>query len=68
MATLIVGLFVKYTIGLRIDEEDEVEGIDFIEHGESAYELSGAGARRPSSLSGSVATAPATSTKEGANA
>ena len=68
VATLIVGLFVKYTIGLRIDEEDEVEGIDFIEHGESAYELTGTGARRPSSLSGSVATAPATSTKEGANA
>ncbi len=68
VATLIVGLFVKYTIGLRVDEDDEVEGIDFIEHGESAYELTGTGARRPSSLSGSVATAPATSTKEGANA
>ncbi len=64
-ATLIVGLIVKYTIGLRIDEEDEVEGIDFVEHGESAYELSsGGGARR---TAGIIATAPAT-TKEGANA
>ena len=43
VATLIVGLFVKYTIGLRVDEDDEVEGIDFVEHGESAYELSRAG-------------------------
>ena len=26
-------------MGWRIDEEDEVEGIDFTEHGESAYDL-----------------------------
>ena len=64
LATLIVGLLIKYTIGLRIDEEGEVDGIDFLEHGESAYELSsGGGARRTPGLN---ATASAT-TKEGAN-
>jgi Amt family ammonium transporter len=38
-ATLIIGLAIKYSLGWRIAEEDEVEGIDFVEHGESAYDL-----------------------------
>ncbi len=37
--TTIIALGIKYTMGLRISEEDEVEGIDFTEHGESAYDL-----------------------------
>ena len=51
MITLIIGLAIKYTIGLRLSEEDEVEGIDFVAHGESAYDIhtSGGGGshRRP---------------------
>ena len=46
--TLLVGLVVKAAVGWRIPEEDEVEGIDFTEHGETAYELTsrgGAGSR-----------------------
>ena len=46
--TLLVGLLVKAAVGWRIPEEDEVEGIDFTEHGETAYELTsrgGAGSR-----------------------
>ncbi|WP_028658934.1 ammonium transporter [Nocardioides insulae] len=39
VATLIVGLIVKFTLGWRIADEDEVAGIDSTEHGESAYEL-----------------------------
>jgi Amt family ammonium transporter len=39
VATLIIGLAIKYTLGWRIKDEDEVEGIDFTEHGESAYDL-----------------------------
>jgi len=68
--TAVIALAIKYTIGLRLDEEDEVNGIDLAEHGESAYDLhsgtSGAG--------GSVlaaATAAPSSTKsvsEGAQA
>ena len=51
LATLIVGLLIKYTIGLRLDPEDEVEGIDFAEHGESAYDLTpGGGGRRAASV------------------
>ncbi len=46
VATAILGLAIKYTIGWRIKEEDEVEGIDFSEHGEAAYDFA--------SLSGGV--------------
>jgi Amt family ammonium transporter len=37
--TTILALAIKYTIGWRVDVEEEVEGIDFAEHGESAYDL-----------------------------
>jgi Amt family ammonium transporter len=37
--TLVVGLALKLTMGWRIAEEDEVEGIDLAEHGETAYDL-----------------------------
>ncbi|WP_062202934.1 ammonium transporter [Demequina salsinemoris] len=36
--TLIIGLALKYTIGIRVAEEVEVAGIDLAEHGETAYE------------------------------
>jgi len=39
--TAIIGLAIKYTIGWRISEEDEVSGIDFAEHGEAAYDSAG---------------------------
>jgi ammonium transporter, Amt family len=39
VVTLIIGLAIKYTIGLRISEDDEVEGIDLSAHGETAYDL-----------------------------
>lgn len=37
--TTILALAIKYTIGWRVDVDEEVEGIDFAEHGESAYDL-----------------------------
>jgi len=37
IGTLIVGLIVKYTIGLRVSAEAEKEGLDIAEHGERAY-------------------------------
>ena len=62
VATTIIGLAIKFTLGWRIKEEDEVEGIDFAEHGESAYDLGPAsGSRRGSVLA--TKTVP-----EGANA
>jgi Amt family ammonium transporter len=39
--TALIGLGIKHTIGWRIAEEDEVEGIDFAEHGETAYDFEG---------------------------
>ncbi|RJS44952.1 ammonium transporter [Nocardioides cavernaquae] len=37
--TTVIGLAIKYTIGWRVSAEEEVDGIDFAEHGESAYDL-----------------------------
>ncbi|RIV91829.1 ammonium transporter [Aurantiacibacter xanthus] len=37
IGTLIVGLIVKFTVGLRVSEETEVNGLDISEHGERAY-------------------------------
>ena len=39
VATLVIALAIKYTIGWRVSEEAEVGGIDLSEHGESAYDL-----------------------------
>jgi len=51
VATLIVGLIVKAIIGLRIEEDDEVGGIDLVAHGESGYDLStGMGSRSGGSV------------------
>ena len=62
--TLVIGLAIKYTIGLRLAEEDEVEGIDFVAHGESAYDIHTSGGGGSSSVL-AAKTAPVT---EGANA
>jgi len=40
----IIALALKATIGIRSDEEDEVNGIDVAEHAETAYELGDSGA------------------------
>nr|WP_252260553.1 ammonium transporter [Erythrobacter aurantius] len=37
IGTLIAAYAVKLTIGLRVDEETEVDGLDIAEHGERAY-------------------------------
>jgi Amt family ammonium transporter len=43
IGTAILALIVKYTIGLRLDREDEASGIDEAEHAETAYDLATAG-------------------------
>ena len=35
---LVAFLIVKYTVGLRVSEEAEREGLDITSHGEAAYE------------------------------
>jgi len=41
VATLIIGFAIEKTIGFRIKRESELEGIDLVEHAESAYEFTG---------------------------
>ena len=55
--TLIIGYALKFTMGWRIPDEHEVEGVDVTTHGEAAYDLepsSGA-----SHASGSLSHIPA---------
>ncbi len=71
VATLVIALLIKVTMGLRVTEEEEVTGIDTTVHAESAYELGGIGASpttpgavRPAAMgTGTPATStPASST------
>ncbi len=36
--TMLIGLFVSHTIGLRVDEQSELQGLDLSQHAESAYD------------------------------
>ena len=66
--TAVIGLALKYTLGWRVSEDVESDGIDQSEHGESAYELSGfAGGRFGSAGAVSTSSKPV-KTPEGASA
>jgi ammonium transporter, Amt family len=39
IGTLVIALVLKYTVGLRLNAEDEVTGIDEAEHAESGYDF-----------------------------
>jgi ammonium transporter, Amt family len=43
VATAILALIVKFTVGLRLTEEDESAGIDEAEHAETGYDLAAVG-------------------------
>ncbi len=59
-ATAIIGFGIKYTIGWRIPEEDEVDdGIDLAQHGESAYDFASLGGGGHGTASRAVAQAAA---------
>ena len=48
LVTALIGWVIQKTMGFRIDEEDEVAGIDQVEHAESGYDwgtLTGGGGR-----------------------
>ncbi|WNB84933.1 ammonium transporter [Cellulomonas sp. ATA003] len=47
LVTLVIGLILKATMGWRVPDEVEINGVDLAVHGESAYETLG-GARRSS--------------------
>ena len=44
IATLIIGFLIEKTVGFRVKEQVEIEGIDVAEHAEAAYENSSRGA------------------------
>jgi Amt family ammonium transporter len=39
VVTAVLGLAIKYTMGWRVSEEAEIEGIDADQHGEAAYDI-----------------------------
>ncbi|HUR73750.1 MAG TPA: ammonium transporter [Sporichthya sp.] len=43
VGTLIIGFILHKTLGFRVDEESELEGIDVTQHGEAAYEFTAVG-------------------------
>jgi ammonium transporter, Amt family len=63
VVTYVLGTVLQRTIGFRLDEEDEVAGIDSFEHAETAYDLVALGGSgfRPGSA---PVTAGATSSRE----
>jgi Amt family ammonium transporter len=64
VVTCIIGFAIQKTWGFRLSEEDEITGIDGVEHAESAYDLTtlgGGGGHGPSVL----AQAHAEARKEG---
>jgi Amt family ammonium transporter len=65
VVTYIIGLVIHKTMGFRISEADEAQGVDLSEHAETAYDFSGLTGGRFGS--GAAVAAPAKS-KEGASA
>jgi ammonium transporter, Amt family len=55
--TAVIGLALKAVMGWRIDEEDEVEGIDAAEHAETAYDFAGVGGGSRTLVGAGVAVA-----------
>jgi Amt family ammonium transporter len=47
IVTTILAYILKFTLGLRLDEEDEANGIDEAEHAETAYDLTPVGTGSP---------------------
>ena len=62
--TTIIAFAIKYTIGWRVTADEEVEGIDFAEHGEAAYDLDG----RSGGVIGSTGVLHSHKATEGASA
>ena len=70
VVTLVLGFLIAKTMGFRLSEEDEVEGIDGVEHAESAYDFatSGGGGRSLTGSSLPTAKAQADAEARGVNA
>jgi Amt family ammonium transporter len=67
VVTYLIGLAIHKTIGFRVSESEESQGVDLAEHAETAYDLSGLTGGRFGSGS-AVSTSASAKTKEGASA
>ncbi|MCF2528558.1 ammonium transporter [Yinghuangia soli] len=66
VATFVIAMLIKVTIGWRISEDDEVSGIDQVEHAETGYDFAGLGGsvgRTSTTVGAPAAAAPAAETK-----
>ncbi|MFD3542885.1 ammonium transporter [Streptomyces sp. NPDC058662] len=63
VASALLAFLLDKTIGMRVSEDDEVSGIDQVEHAETAYDFSGAGGGASSRSTSATATAAAASKK-----
>jgi Amt family ammonium transporter len=61
--TLVIGTVIQKTIGFRITEEEEVTGIDTVEHAESAYDFASLGSSGSTAPMAGQARAEARSTE-----
>jgi Amt family ammonium transporter len=70
VVAFILGFVIDKTIGFRLDAEDELTGIDLVEHAETAYELAttGAGIFRGTSGGSSPSSSTDSTAKETAEA
>ena len=50
---------IQATMGLRVSEEEELEGLDYAEHGMHAYDFGGSTSMKPSGPVSSARPAPA---------
>ncbi|TYR65312.1 ammonium transporter [Streptomyces parvus] len=57
VVSAVIALAIHRTIGMRVSEDDEISGIDQVEHAETAYDFSGTGG---GSVSRTTAPAPDT--------
>jgi Amt family ammonium transporter len=64
--TFVIGLVIQKTMGFRLTEENEVEGIDSVEHAESAYDFATTGGGR--ALTGPLPTTQSHAEARGVNA
>ena len=65
--TTVIGLVIKFTIGWRVSADDEVEGIDSAEHGETAYDFGGTVGHLGGAIAGTGAGADAVSSSAAAS-
>ncbi|WP_309051063.1 ammonium transporter [Streptomyces sp.] len=59
IVSAVLALVIDRTMGMRVSEDDEVSGIDQVEHAETAYDFSGAGGGTAPRTTATAAPAPA---------